>query len=237
MKNWSVELLQTVDSTNLELRRREAAPHGTVLVARHQTSGRGRLGRTFSSPHGVYFSALLRRTEPPEQLLHLTAMTAVAVRRALLDACGVDTRIKWVNDLLLGEKKLGGILVETTGDGRYIIGIGINCNTDYNDLPPELRQTAAVIRGDEETLILALVRSLAEMDENLLQNRSAWMQEYAEHCCTVGREVRLLRGDEVTEAFATGVAENGALLVRYSDGTTAAVRSGEASVRGRFGYI
>lgn len=237
MNHWSIERWQTVDSTNAELRRRETAPHGTVLVASHQTAGRGRLGRTFSSPHGVYFSALLRRADPPDRLLHLTAMTAVAVRRALLDACGVDTQIKWVNDLLLGEKKLCGILVEAAGDGRYIVGIGINCNTDPLDLPPELRQTAAVIRGDENALIDALVRRLIEMDGELLQNRAAWMREYAAHCCTVGKEVRLLRGNESTEAFATGVAENGALLVRYPDGTTAAVQSGEASVRGLFGYI
>lgn len=237
MMPWSAEELQAVDSTNAELRRRGSAPHGTVLVARRQSAGRGRLGRTFASPHGVYLSALLRRDEPPEQLLHLTAMTAVAVRRALLDACGVDTKIKWVNDLLLGEKKLCGILVEATGDGRYIVGIGINCNTDLLDLPLELRQTAAVIRGDETALIDALVRRLEEMDEGLLRNQTAWMREYSEHCCTVGSQVRLLRAGESAEAFATGVAENGALLVRYPDGTTAAVQSGEASVRGRDGYI
>lgn len=237
MEGWSIEYLETVDSTNAELRRRETAAHGTVLVARHQTAGRGRLGRTFSSPHGIYCSFLLRRTEMPEQLMHLTAMAAVAVRRALLDACGVDTRIKWVNDLLLDEKKLCGILVEATGDGRYIVGIGINCNTDLADLPPELRQTAAVIRGNENALIDALVRRLREMDEHLLSNRQEWMREYAEHCLTVGRQVRLLRSGEAKEAFATGVAENGALLVRYPDGTSAAVQSGEATVRGMHGYI
>lgn len=233
---WTVTRFDEIDSTNAALKRMVDAPHGTVLSASRQSAGRGRLGRSFSSPHGVYFSVLLRRTEPPTELLHLTAMTAVAVRRAILDACGIATEIKWVNDILLCGKKLGGILVEGC-DGRYIVGIGINCNTDPNDLPPDVQAMAATIVCDEARLISALVARLREMDELLLSARAQWMAEYAANCVTLGKPVQLVRADERTEAFALGVDENAALLVRYADGQTAAVSSGEASVRGLYGYL
>lgn len=233
---WSVTKFDEIDSTNTALKRMVDAPHGTVLVANRQTAGRGRLGRSFSSPHGIYLSALLCRSEAPAELLHLTAMTAVAVRRAILDASGIATQIKWVNDILLCEKKLGGILVEGR-EGRYIIGIGINCNTDLNELPPDVQTMAATIACEEAALIAALVARLKEMDENLLTARKEWMAEYAARCVTVGKDVQLLRAGERTKAFALGVDENAALLVRYADGRTAAVSSGEVSVRGFYGYV
>lgn len=237
MEQWSIEQLDTVDSTNTLLKKRLDAAHGTVVVAARQSAGRGRLGRSFSSPRGVYLSVLLHRDEPPSQLLHLTAMTAVAVRRAILDASGVPTQIKWVNDLILCGKKLCGILVEHTGDGRYIVGVGINCNTDLSALPPEVEEMAASLRCDEKKLILALVSRLREMDEKLLSARRQWMAEYAANCVTVGKAVQLLRGEERVEATALGVDENAALLVRYPDGKTDAICSGEVSVRGQYGYI
>lgn len=233
---WKITKFEEIDSTNSALKRMENAPHGTVLVAKRQLAGRGRLGRSFSSPHGIYLSVLLRRQEEPSQLLHLTAMAAVAVRRAIMDACGVQTQIKWVNDLLLQDKKLCGILVERESD-RYIIGIGINCNTDLNDLPPEVRSMAARIECDEDALIGALVRRLREMDEKLLSARKQWMREYASACVSVGKTVQVVRAQQRCEAFALGVDENAALLVRYPDGRMQAVSSGEVSVRGLYGYV
>lgn len=233
---WEVTKYEQIDSTNTALKRMQDAPHGTVFVAKRQLAGRGRLGRSFSSPHGIYLSVLLRRQEDPSQLLHLTAMTAVAVRRAIMDASGVHTQIKWVNDLLLQGKKLCGILVERECD-RYIIGIGINCNTDLDDLPPEVRTMAAKIECDEETLIDALVRHLRQMDEKLLSAQAEWMREYANACISVGKTVQLVRAQQRCEAFCVGVDENAALLVRFPDGRVQAVSSGEVSVRGLYGYV
>lgn len=233
---WKITKFEEIDSTNTALKRMENAPHGTVFVAKRQLAGRGRLGRSFSSPHGIYLSVLLRRKEAPSQLLHLTAMTAVAVRRAITEVCGVQPQIKWVNDLLLNDKKLCGILVEGDQE-RYIIGIGINCNTDLNDLPPEVRAMAARIECDEDALIDALVRHLHEMDEKLLSARKEWMQEYANACVSVGKTVQVVSAQQRCEAFSLGVDENAALLVRYPDGRVQAVSSGEVSVRGLYGYI
>lgn len=236
MGTWKIFKFKEIDSTNTALKAVTDAPHGTVFAASRQTAGRGRRGRSFCSPHGVYLSALLRRQESPDQLLHLTAMTAVAIRRAIWEVSGLDTDIKWVNDLLLNGKKICGILVEGCGDGRYIIGAGLNCNTDPEDLAPEVRDIAGCFSCDESKLIDAVVRNLQSMDEHLMDGRSQWMKEYADHCITVGKQVRLVKAGSSREAFAEGIDENGALLVRYADGKTAAVCSGEASVRGLNGY-
>lgn len=236
MEHWTLQKFDVIDSTNTALKARKEAPHGTVLAASRQTAGRGRLGRSFCSPHGIYLSALLRRQEQPDHLLHLTAMAAVAVRRAILEASGLDTGIKWVNDLLLDGKKICGILVEGCGDGRYIIGAGLNCNTELHDLSPEIQNTAGCFACDEEKLLAALLRNLQLLDQNLIPGRDAWMAEYAAHCVTLGKRVRLIRAGKSREAFAEGIDGNGALLVQYDDGTRAAVCSGEASVRGINGY-
>lgn len=233
---WNIIRFDEIDSTNTRLKQMPDAPHGTVLVAKRQTAGRGRLGRSFSSPHGIYLSALLCRKEDPSELLHLTAMAAVAVRRAIVDACGIETQIKWVNDLILDNRKLCGILVEGC-DGRYIIGIGINCNTDLADLPEEVQTLATRISCDEDRLIDALAFRLREMDEQLFSAQAKYMQEFGEHCITVGKTVQLVRGAERTEAFCLGVDENAALLVRLADGSTQSITSGEACVRGLYGYV
>ena len=104
-----------LDSTNTRLKAlaREGAAPGTVLLAREQSGGRGRLGRSFASPPGgLYLSMLLRPACPPERCLSLTPLAAVAARRAVLDCTGLSPEIKWPNDLLLGGKKLCGILTE-----------------------------------------------------------------------------------------------------------------------------
>lgn len=233
---WNIQRFEQIDSTNSALKRQRDASHGTVYVAKRQSSGRGRMGRSFVSPHGIYYSVLLRRSEPPTSLMHLTAMVAVAVRRALSKAADIQTDIKWVNDLLLGQKKLCGILVESEGD-RYIIGIGINCNTDPDDLPEDVRQMAAVISCDEELLICELTRQLQDMDRCLLSHQKEWMQEYAAACVNIGKPVQILHGEERQQAVAVGVDENAALLVQESDGSIRSISSGEVSVRGLYGYI
>lgn len=237
MGTWEIHKFGEISSTNTVLKAMTDAPHGTALIASRQTAGRGRRGRSFCSPHGIYLSVLLRRQEKPDQLLHLTAITAVAIRRAVLEAAGLDTGIKWVNDLLLNGKKVCGILVEGCGDGRYVIGAGLNCNTNPVELSPELRDTAGCFSCDENALTEAVLRNLQIMDENLMECRTAWMKEYASHCITLGKKVKLIRAGSSREAFAEGIDENGALLVRYADGKTAAVCSGEASVRGMEGYF
>lgn len=238
------QLLPSCTSTNDLLKTMEDAPDGMILVTGCQTGGRGRMGRRFSSPEGgVYLSILLRPEVEPQKLLHLTAMTAVAMRRAVFDCCGVEAELKWVNDLIAGGKKLCGILTEWVGTNRVIIGIGVNCNTMPDDFPPEVRPMATSLREltgrwvDPNVLAGAMAFRLRQMRRVLLTEKAAWMAEYAAACVTVGKPVQLLHGDSREEAFAEGIDEDGGLIVRRKDGQCATVSSGEVSVRGLYGYV
>ena len=140
-----VEVLPEVDSTNnvAKAAAAQGAPHGTVILSDYQTGGRGRRGRSFSSPQGmgVYCSVVLRYDVPPDRLLHLTAVIAEATRRAIVAATGLEPQIKWTNDLVLQDRKLCGILTELsleaeTGLTGYVIpGTGVNCGQRTEDFP------------------------------------------------------------------------------------------------------
>ena len=240
----------SVDSTNNACKRlaAEGAPDGTAILTGCQTAGRGRRGRTFvSPPGGLYFSVILRPHAKPEALMHLTAMTAVAAARAVASVCGVYPGIKWTNDLVLGGKKLCGILTELGIEAESrevdyaVVGIGINCARA--DLPPEVSAISASIESftgqkpDRARLAAALVRSLCEMEQALFTEKEAWLREFSAHCVTLGQDVKLVRGDEVTYAHADAIDPEAALLVTYPDGTRAAIASGEVSVRGMYGYV
>lgn len=249
---WHLTVLDETDSTNNALKRlaAEGAPHGTALLALRQTGGRGRMGRQFSSPEGgVYLSVLLRPHAEAEKLLHLTAAAAVAVRRAISDCCGVEVGIKWTNDLVYGNKKLCGILTELSSaaeDGTVcyaIIGIGINANTVSDAFPEAVRQIAVSLREitghcvERTALASAVLRRLREMDAVLLQERQSILDEYAGACVTVGKPVQVICGGQRRAAVAEGIDAYGGLLVRYDDGSVAAIHSGEVSVRGMYGYL
>ena len=245
-----VHVLEEVGSTNNAAKQlaAEGCPACTCVLAERQTAGKGRRGRGFASaPGGLYFSIVLRPGVLPEQLLHLTAMTAVAVRRAILETTGLDVDIKWTNDLVYGSRKLCGILTELsiqaeTREVDYVVaGIGVNCN--QTAFPPEIADVAASIRMetgrevDRSLLANAMLRQFQALARGLLTEKEAWLAEFAAHCVTLGRQVQVIRGDSVREAVAEGIDENAALLVRYTDGTREAVSSGEVSVRGMYGYV
>ena len=223
----TLTVLPTVGSTNTYLKElaRSGAPHGTVVIADHQTHGRGRRGRSFLSPKGsgLYLSVLLRQ-EPD---LRLTPMAAEAVRRGILEAGGPQVQIKWINDLVLDGKKLCGILTELCGDG-VIIGIGINCTGIPHEVATSLE--ASGYPCDRSRLAAAVVSQLSRMSP-------AWMADYKAHCLTVGQDVQLVQNGIVRMAHADDLDEMGALLVTLPDGTKERIFSGEASVRGLYGYI
>jgi len=250
----NLTVLPSVESTNTLAKERAAsgAPHGTVIVADRQTGGRGRLGRSFSSPAGmgVYLSVILRPQAPPDRLLHLTAMTAVAACNAVEEAAGIRPGIKWTNDLVFGRRKAAGILTELSleaesGTVEYaVIGIGVNCCQAESDFPPDVRPIAVSVRqalggGEVNRNLLAacLIRELARADREMFSRRGAWMERYAAGCVTIGQDVKILRGDTVRYAHADGVDENAGLLVTYDDGSKGVVSSGEVSVRGMYGYL
>ena len=239
-------------STNDDLKAlaKQGAPHGTVLMADRQTGGHGRMGRSFHSPEGsgIYMSILLRPNCAPTELMHLTCATAVAMCDAVEDACGLRPGIKWTNDLVFGKRKLGGILTELglnkKGMVDYaIIGVGINCTQQASDFPEEIQGFAGSLamvsqsQIDRAKVAAAMLEQFHVMSCTLLSGRFATLRQYRRDCVTLGQEVSILRGDSVSHGLALSVDEEGALIVRYEDGTEAAVNSGEVSIRGMYGYL
>lgn len=244
----NIHCFDTIDSTNTHIRKlaMAGAPHGTVVIAASQTGGRGRLGRSFHSPvGGIYMSVLLRFDLAPQQLMHLTCAAAVAMCDAVEEAAGIRPGIKWTNDLVVDSKKLGGILTELSlsgGRAEYaVVGIGINCCQTPADFPADLQNIATSLHlcakktPDRATLAAAMITALAQMDHSLADVDTI-MGKYRENCITLGKEISLLRGDEVRYGTAVNVDKNGALIVEFSDGHTEVVNSGEVSIRGMYGY-
>lgn len=248
-----ITVLETVDSTN-NLAKREAlggAPHGSVFLSDEQTGGRGRPGRSFASPRGsgIYLSVLLRPQLPPTEIGHVTAMAAVAGCNAVEAVCGIRPGVKWTNDLIINQRKLSGILTEMgaeweSGTLEYLVlGIGINCNQQDEDFPEEIRQKAVSLRQvlgykiDRTRLSAALIRELHRLSLDISSEKPRWIAQYARDCVTIGKQVRIIRGESVRHADATGIDENGALLVRYGNGETGVVFAGEVSIRGENGYL
>lgn len=209
-------------STNADLlaRARAGEPAGFVLLADHQTAGRGRLERRWDAPPGANLlaSLLLRPVRPADQWFRATMALAVAA----VDACrarGVQATIKWPNDLLVDDDKLAGILAETDGAGAVVVGIG--CNVAW-PAPGELAgATSLAAHGVIVTPAVLLDEILAVFDEDAPD----LLASYRARCATIGRHVRidLPDGTEV-DGLAIGVDDDGLLVVQVAvaDGTGAA---------------
>ena len=243
--------LDTVDSTNNELKRRaDTAPDGLAVLAQEQTGGRGRLGRSFVSPagKGLYLSVLLRPQCVLADAGMLTAWTAVAVCRALERCCGVRAGIKWPNDIMLEGRKLCGILTEleleaeTAALRHVIVGVGINVSQDAADFGPEVAPVAislaqALGRAPRRSQLAAEVLSaLDDLYRAFPAQKADYLARYRALCVTAGRAVRVLRPGQVRTGTAEAVNEDFALLVRWDNGEQEALSSGEVSVRGLLGY-
>lgn len=241
----------TIDSTNTQAKKMASAgaPHGAVLIAGHQTGGRGRMGRSFQSPEGlgVYLSVILRPNCPPEQLLHLTCAAGVAMLEAVEKASGIRPGLKWINDLVIDTKKLGGILVEMSVDKGMVdyavVGIGINCLQKPEDFHPLIRDMATSLSLESgkallpEQLAATMVDALHKMSLTLFTDKARIMETYKSNCITLGKEIQVLRCDSVRSGIAMDLDADGGLCVQYPDGTQETVSSGEVSVRGMYGYI
>ena len=251
---WQDSLLwfDSIDSTNTRARElaRQGAPHGTVLIADHQTGGRGRRGRSFHSPagSGIYMSVILRPHCTPQQIMHLTCAAAVAMCDAVASAVGFRPGIKWTNDLVCGKRKIAGVLTELGFDNRgnvdfAVIGIGINCCQQEADFPEDIRSIAGSLTSisgqsiDRAVVAAAMMDALYRMDTELLTGKAHILNRYRKDCITLGKEISLVRGEEIRHGTALDIDDAGALIVRFPDGTAEAVNSGEVGVRGMYGYV
>lgn len=247
--------LPSVDSTNTHLKRLAAdgAGHGTVVVADTQTGGRGRLGRSFVSPKdkGVFLSVLLRPTGvSPEESTILTSFTAVAVCEAVEAVSAVSPRIKWVNDVVVDDRKICGILTELSVESEsrqieyIVIGAGVNVGHTAEDFPPEVREKATSLamltgtRVPRARLAAEMVNALDRMYCGYAARRTDYLERYRARSSTIGRDIQVIRGEQSAAAAALDIDARCGLIVRYDDtGQEETLRYGEVSVRGRDGYV
>lgn len=243
--------LEETDSTNLVCRRmaEQGEAEGLAVLARAQSAGRGRRGRSFQSTKdlGMYLSVMLRPTQDMQTLSNMTAWVAVAVCRGVERACGVRPGIKWINDIILNGKKLGGILTELGLDGgkvdHLVVGIGINVNHTREDFDPELRDMATSLALEVEKLpslpVLAahIIMALDEMYAGFPHNREEYLEEYRKGCVTTGKPVQIITPASREEGESLAIDEEFRLVVRMPDGSERALSAGEVSVRGMYGYL
>ena len=244
----SIAAFREIDSTNEEAKRRaqQGAPHGSVFVAERQLGGKGRLGRVWVSPPktGLWFTILLRPEEVPSQVAGITLLTGLAVCRAIRAATGCGAMIKWPNDIVIGGRKVCGILTEMSAEidrvHYAVVGIGINVNN--GDFPPELSVKATSLRmetGKPVSRVRLLQRILEEFerlyDDYDKENQPFFLQDYKSLCVTLGRTVGASRGREKITGTAVDITPDGELVVRLENGDLFQINSGEVTVQGIYG--
>ncbi|MFG3293213.1 biotin--[acetyl-CoA-carboxylase] ligase [Streptomyces sp. NPDC048179] len=241
-----VEVVQRTGSTNSDLVARAlagGADEGAVLVAEEQTAGRGRLDRQWTAParSGLFFSVLLRPAEVPvARWGWLPLLTGVAVATGLARAAGVDTALKWPNDLLVTvgdeERKTGGILAERAGEDGVVVGVGINVSLRAEELPvPQAGSLALAdaVSTDRETLLRAVLRSLEDWYGRWRAAggdpaASGLQEAYAAGCATLGRTVRAeLPGDRSLVGEAVAIDGDGRLVIATGTGVREPVGAGD----------
>ncbi|WP_409059343.1 biotin--[acetyl-CoA-carboxylase] ligase [Streptomyces sp. SYP-A7185] len=244
----SLEVVPATGSTNTDLAARaDELPEGAVLVAEEQSSGRGRLDRRWSAPprSGLFFSVLLKpgAAVPVERWGWLPLLTGVAVATGLSRAAGVDTALKWPNDLLVTvageERKAGGILAERAGSadgGGVVVGIGINVTLRAIELPVPGAGSLALAGAattDRDTVLRAVLRSLEQWygDWRTAEGdpaASRLQETYAAGCATLGRKVRAqLPGDRSITGEAVAVDADGRLVLATGEGVQEPVGAGD----------
>jgi len=220
---------------------------GTLVIAKVQTGGRGRLGRSFHSPEGgLYMSFFIRKPDTKMDISLATIAAAVSARDAIHELCGIRPRLKWVNDVYMGDRKVGGILVEGKFDpigksmDHLIIGIGINVTTE--GFPEELKDIAssivneAGIKISRSFLCARIADNLEKMLRKTIEDPEGLVEDYKGSLMYIGHEIAVHSGGNVRPARLVGVDRKGGLIVRYLDAEgTSVISSGEVTIRGGAG--
>lgn len=239
------------DSTNLRVKHLgdEGALHGTLAVADRQTAGRGRRGRSWESPGGscIYMSLLLRPDIAPDKAPMLTLVMACSTAEGIRDCEDVEVQIKWPNDIIIGGKKLAGILTEMSTQVDYInhVTVGVGINVNIRKFPKEIQNTATSLCLEtgrpikRAPVIAAVMRRFEENYGIFMQtgDMSGLMGKYSRFLVNRGREVLILEKGSDYRAYAEGINRKGELVIRREDGTKENICAGEVSVRGIYGYV
>ena len=230
------ELSSTMDRAAEEAER--GTPDGTVVLCDRQTHGRGRFDRTWVSPaDNLIFSLVLRPSL--EALPFVSVLSGLAVARAIEKETPLDPVIKWPNDVLVSGKKLCGILVENSLQGRSvrhsIVGIGLNVGLDPGETA-EIADTATSLRletGEATDVSVLLLRLLHELDDLYvaLRNRQSPVPQWSRYLQTLGKRVQVQWGEELVTGFAESVDDLGHLLLRRDSGALLTLAAGEVTLK------
>ena len=220
----------------------ERASEGTIVIADEQTAGKGRLQRRWWSPAGtsLLFTLVLRPCLIPRQAQRLTMVCSLAVCDAIEGVAGIRARVKWPNDVLIGVRKVCGILTELGISGqqlRYgLVGVGLNVNADLSTAPPLMAPATSLMAEvghpvSRFELLDAMLASLEDRYEALQAGRS-FHDEWTRRLATIGQDVIATDGTVRWQGTALGVDQDGALLIGLQDGTTRRVLAGDVTLRG-----
>ncbi len=231
------------DTTNERAKANSSAPDGSVFIAEAQTAGKGTRGRGWVSPRGegIWHSILLKPDIPPPEAAQITLVAGLAVSKAV----GLGSMIKWPNDIVIGGRKVCGILTEMSSEknmiNHIVCGIGVNVNTP--SFPDEIARRATSMyiessqRFNRNEILAKILNEFEYCYMKFLDNGlCAVLGEYKERCVTVGRDVCVISKKETVTGKAVDVDGAGALVVETADGVLR-VSSGEVSVRGIYGYV
>lgn len=254
-KNDANETWDEIGSTNnraIELAL-AAAPEGVFVLARKQSGGRGRQGRTWVSPEdsGIFISIILRPTLAPSELPLISLAAGVAAAKAIESVCQIRIGLKWVNDLVFAGKKIGGILAEAPGaetgqmtasgwllPPAVIVGMGVNLNLMQDEIPAELKDKVDSLDAicqqtvDANLLIAQILYFLEDSYNNLRHGfPEILIQDWKSYSQTLGKRVKATLGDELIEGFAEDIAATGALVLKLDDGSKRLLHAGEITIR------
>ncbi len=246
-----VSWYETLGSTNLQakLDAENGAENGALIVADMQTAGRGRRGRTWNSPPGtnLYFTLILKPQIAPDQASMLTPLMGLAVAEGIRETCGLQTGIKWPNDVVIDGRKVCGILAEMSVEREFIhyVVVGVGINVGLQSFPEQVADTAVCLQekcGGKVSRAELLVNVLKAFERYYAVFRktgdlSDLRQMYGNLLVSRDKEVRVLDPKGEYQGIARGINETGELLVEKEDGVVTAVYAGEVSVRGIYGYV
>jgi len=242
---------QEIDSTNNYAKKiaNEGCPHGTIVVSEKQTFGRGRVGREWKSynSEGLWFTIVLRPYLEPEFVQIITLAASVAVVEGIFETQGIVCGIKWPNDIILDNCKLGGILTEISAEPGHVnyvvVGIGININQDSSTFDDEIKNKATSLKihmGKSVSRVRVLESILTRFEDiyriMLQGNTQEIINKWSRYSVTLGKQVKILYKDIEYIGLAQSIALDGKLVVKCNDGVVREISAGEIQVRGLLGY-
>jgi BirA family biotin operon repressor/biotin-[acetyl-CoA-carboxylase] ligase len=241
-----IRVFEETNSTNdvAEKLARDGVKEGVVVFAESQTRGRGRLGRKWLSPprKGLWFSVLLRPDLRPQAATQLTVVAATALLRAIREQTGLIPEIKWPNDILIGGRKVAGVLTELSAEldhvKHLILGIGVDVNLIVSEFPADLRKLATSLKIEagrhiqRASLAAAILRELDRDYERIRAHRFQEIaDEWEQHCATLGRRVSIQIGERILQGHAEALDEDGALLLRTQHGRLERIIGGDVTLQ------